>query len=88
MIPKFRGQEKDIEYYHSLAALAVCCGVAGLVLTRMTTKFLNKKVCMRYQVAERFVVDQQNNLLIRYLLLSSPGDGGDAGASSASRHVT
>ena len=62
--------------------------VAVLVLTRMTTKFLNKKVCMRYQVAERFVVDQQNNLLIRYLLLSSPGDGGDAGASSASRHVT
>ena len=64
--------------------------VAGLVLTRMTTKFLNKKVCMRYQVAERFVVDQQNNLLIRYLLLSSPGDGGDAGGcklSLAPRHI-
>ena len=31
MIPKFRGQEKDIEYYHSLAALAVCygCGWVG-----------------------------------------------------------
>ena len=49
----------------------------------MTTKFLNKKVCMRYQVAERFVVDQQNNLLIRYLLLSRPSDGGDAGEVQA-----
>ena len=75
---------KDIQYYTIHWQRWQCAvAVAGLVLTRMTTKFLNKKVCMRYQVAERFVVDQQNNLLIRYLLLSRPSDGGDAGEVQA-----